>query len=410
MKIERDYSQPFFRQPKRHRSRNLLIAAFLGLLLGLAILWQQLDLHGWQALENIAQSLSSAPPTRTPLPSERANQAAALALAGDFLAAEALLAQAAAERPQNIAYLYEHGTVLLELGRPEEAQALGLAISDIDTRDARGFALKAAALTQEGQATLAIPIALAGLEANPRFTPLYATLTRAYVEAQRWAEALESGERGLAIEIDNADLNRAYAYALQSVGAYSDAINYLQRAIELRPSYLPPQFELAFLYLARDENQSAIDLYNRILSLDSTNSRAMLRLCQAYRKVGEFARALGFCEDAVANDSSNTEAQYQLGLLYYRNRRFEEARVAFADCLAQATGGYNLTCRYLLGLAHYYTGDCAGGWTLLREALDLALAGAGNETSLNIILQGLQEIESDRQCIDKAAAPITVQD
>ena len=29
MKIKRDYSQPFFRQPKRHRLRNRLIAALL---------------------------------------------------------------------------------------------------------------------------------------------------------------------------------------------------------------------------------------------------------------------------------------------------------------------------------------------------------------------------------------------
>ena len=40
MKIKRDYTQPFFRQPKRHPIRNMFIAALLGLLLGLAILWQ----------------------------------------------------------------------------------------------------------------------------------------------------------------------------------------------------------------------------------------------------------------------------------------------------------------------------------------------------------------------------------
>ena len=122
--------------------------------------------------------------------------------------------------------------------------------------------------------------------------PAYAALARAYVDTQRWADGLEAAERGLSIDDSDADLIRAYAYALQSVGSYNDAETYLQRAMQLRPTYLPIHFELGGLYLARDDDESAIDIYNRILSLEPRNARAMLRLCLAYRKVGEFARAL----------------------------------------------------------------------------------------------------------------------
>ena len=404
MKIKRDYSQPFFRQPKRHPLRNLLIAALFGLLLGLAILWQ------WEALEGMAQSLGSSPPTATPSPNEKATRAAALFQASDFTAAEALLAQAVAERPTNIAYLYEYGRVLIELGRTEDAQALGDAITDFDARDARGFSLRAAALTWNGQPSIAIPVALSGLEANPRFTPLYAILARAYVDAQRWADGLETAERGLSINPDDAEVIRSYAYALQSVGSYNDAVNYLQRGLELRPTYLPTHFELAGLYLARDEDQSAIDLYDRILSLEPRNARAMLRLCLAYRKVGEFARALGFCNDSVANEPADAEAQFQLGLLHYRERQFEQSRDAFANCLIHDAGFYNLSCRYRLGLSHYYLGNCTGGWSLLRESLDLARAVDAESTTVGNILQGLSDIEADPRCIDEAAAPVTFQD
>jgi len=403
MKIRRDYTQPFFRQPKRHPIRNMFIAALLGLLLGLAILWQ------WDAVEGIVQTFAGDPATPTPQPSELAARASALFMAGDIAGAEALLARAVAERPKDIAYLYEHGRVLIELGRTDEARQLGDAITAIDARDVRGFALKAAALAWSGGPTNAIPIALSGLELNPRFVPLYATLARAYVDDQRWADGLDAAERGLSISGNDADLNRAYAYALTSVGSYSDAITYLQRAIELRPAYLPTHFELAGLYLARDEDQSAIDLYDHILAIDSRNARAMLRLCLAYRKVGEFARALGFCEDSVANDGADPEAQFQLGLLYYRERRFEQSREAFQQCLNHDDGLYNLSCRYRLGLSHYYTGDCTSGWTLLRDSLDLARAGA-DEATLSNILQGLDAIESDPQCIEEAAQPISFQD
>ncbi|MCY3778908.1 MAG: tetratricopeptide repeat protein [Chloroflexi bacterium] len=403
MKIKRDYTQPFFRQPKRHPIRNMLIAALLGLLLGLAILWQ------WEALEAIVGQFSSSPPTPTPRPSELATRATELFVAGDLRGAEALLARAVAGRPQNSAYLYEHGRLLIELGRYEEAEARGAAIIELDARDARGFALKAAALTWAGQPAVAIPIALSGLETNPRFTPLYATLARAYVDSERWADGLEAGERGLSIAADDADVVRAYAYALQSVGSYDEAANTLQRAIELRPSYLPIHFELAGLYLARDEDQSAIDIYNRILSLDPRNARAMLRLCLAYRKVGEFSRALGFCEDSVTNNPSDAEAHFQLGLLYYRERLFEKSRDAFETCLQYDDGFYDLSCRYRLGLSHYYTGECTRGWALLRDSLDLAQA-AGDSATTGNILKGLDAIESDPQCIEDAAAPVSLED
>ena len=246
------------------------------------------------------------------------------------------------------------------------------------------------------------------MELNPRFTPLYAALARAYVDTQRWADGLEAGERGLSIDADDADLIRAYAYALQSVGSYSDAEIYLQRAIQLRPTYLPIHFELAGLYLARDDDESAIDIYNRILSLEPRNARAMLRLCLAYRKVGEFARALGFCQDSVDNEPADAEAQFQLGLLHYRERQFEASRDAFQQCLRYDEGFYELSCRYRLGLSHYYTGACTLGWSLLRDSLELAQA-AGDSATIGNILQGLDAIGRDPMCVDEAAAPVTIQ-
>ena len=399
MQIKRDYTQPFFRQPKRRRTRNLLIFAVLLALLITAFIWQ------WDLFAATVTSLGAPPPTATPRPSQRAARATQLIIENDLLAAEAELARAVAERPRSIAFLYAHGGLLIELERYAEALELGAAITDLDARDERGFALQAAALTWQGQPALAIPIALSGLELNPRYTPLHAALTRAYVDTDRWTEALDTGERGLSVNPDDADLIRAYAYALQSVGSYNEAINYLQRAIELRPTYLPTHFELAGLFLARDENSSAIDLYNRVLSIDPRNARGMLRLCLAYRKVGEFARALGFCKDSVENDPSDPAAQFQLGLLHYRERQFNESLVAFQQCLAHDVGIYDLSCRYRLGLSHYYTGDCTRGWSLLRESLAMAQAN-GDEATTRNVLQGLAAIESDPACVDDAAEPV----
>lgn len=404
MRIRRDYSQPFFREPKRHRLRNTLIAVILGLLLGLGIMSRR------ATVVTLIESLVGDPATPTPLPSELAMRAMQQAQAGGFPTAEALMATAVRERPHNISYLYEYGKLLIELGRYDEALANAERIIAIDAGDAQGFALKSAALVAQGQPSVAIPIALSGLDLNPGFTSLYATLSRAYVDTQRWPDGLEAGERGLSINPGDAELVRAYAYALQSVGAYDEAAEHLERAIELRPSYLPIHFELAALYLARDRDQQAIELYERILAIDSRNARAMLRLCLAYRKVGQFARALGFCEDSVTNNGADAEALFHLGLLYYRERRFVDSRNTFRRCLDHDEGAYDLSCRYRLGLSHYYTGDCTTGWALLQESLALAEAATGFSDTIDRIQQGLAAINRDAKCIETAAAPLSFED
>ena len=397
MQIKRDYSQPFFRKRKSRRRRYRLLAALLAALLGLAAVSQRAD------LERTARTLVGAGPTATPLPSVLALRASQLAQTGDLKAAEGLLSTVVAERPENIAYLYEQGVLLIELERYDEALALGRQIIDLNPRDARGFALEASSMVWQGQASAAIPIALSGLELDDRFAALYAALTRAYVDTSRWGEGLDTGERGLSLHPNDARLNRAYAYALQSTGAYEEAMTYLARSIELRPTYLPTQFELAGLYLARGRDQQAIDLYDRILSAAPRHARALLRQCLAYRKVGQFARALGFCEDAVDSDGSSPEALFHLGQLYYRERRFEQSRDVFQQCVQHDAGAYGLSCLYRQALSHYYTGDCDAGWELLQESLLIAQAREGVESAVDNIQQGLAAIAADPQCSDYAA-------
>ena len=392
MQIKRDYSQPFFRERKRHTFRNILVAAILGFLIGLGILSQ------WTLVEQTADILTGNAPTPTPLPSDLATDAAALIQAGRLKEAEVLLAKVVEERPDNVAYLYEYGALLIDLERYEEAYDLGERIIDINARDVRGFSLQSSALLWQDQPSAAIPIALSGLEMNPRFTSLYATLTRAYVNTERWRDGLDMAERGLSINALDANLLRAYAYALQSVAEYDQAGSYLEQSIDVRPTFLPTYFELAGLYLSRDRDQEAIDLYDRILAVEPRNARAMLRQCLAYRKVGEFSRALGFCEDSVANDNTDPEALFQLGLLYYRERRFTESRDTFEQCVAVDLGTYDLSCLYRLGLSHYYTGDCNTGWDLLQESLVMAQAREEGQIAVDNIRQGLSAIASDPLC------------
>ncbi len=391
MQIRRDYTQPFFREKKRPSPLRYLLLVLL-LLVGAA--WWASTQPLW--LESTVQTLFFAPPTPTPLPRQLMAWADEAFAAGDLPRALALYEAALAQRPNNPDYLYAYGQALIENNRPEEALNVAQRIAENSTQDVRAYALRARAMVFMGQSASAIPVALTGLDINPTFGALYETLTRAYVAQSRWRDALNAGKRAVELAPQDARAFWAYANALASVAAYEEAISYYEQAIELAPTFMPPYFELAFLLLSLDRNQEAIDLYDRILGMQPRNARALLRQCDAYRKVGEFERAIGLCQDAAEADVTFVPAQYRLGILRYSRREFDLAEPAFVRCLEAAPD--NLECRYYLGLTRYYLGDCQSSWTLLKESERIAIARENTADALNIIQTGLLAISNDARC------------
>jgi tetratricopeptide (TPR) repeat protein len=389
--IKRDYRTPFFREKKRgFPLRNLLIVlAGMGALV--YALWSQPAL-----MQQASYALLGNAPTPTPLPREWYDRAQNAYFAGDMAGALRAYEEAIAQRPDNLEYLYAYGQLLVDEGRANEALNVVQRMADLNNADVRVAALRARALVWAGQTASAIPVALSGIERDSNFGALYEALARAYAGEARWRDALNAGL--MATEKSPNDVRAYWAYAsvLARVGSYDQALAELDTAIKLHPFFLPPYFEKAFLLLSLDRNQEAIDLYDRILGIQPRNARALLRQCEAYRKIGEFQRALGLCQDAVANDPTLVAAQFRLGSMLYRDRRFDEALTAFQACFDQAPD--NLACRYYLGLANYYVGNCDTGWELLQSSLRTAQTLTNTQDDIATISAGLTAISNDPRC------------
>ena len=373
MKIERDYSQPFFGNRRRRRSgRRLLLGALL-LAGALALAWTRRD-----ALELFALELVDRAPTPTPFASERADRGAALVLEGDLEGAAERFRLAVEQRPENLDYLYEYGKLLIELDRAEEvlepqARYGNLSLADrsiaLDSRDARGYALKARALVWVDDAANAIPVGMAGLEQNERFAPLHAALGRAYIQIGRYQQGLEFAEQGVQLDPLDAEARRSYAYALIWVGERYEAIRQLEDAVAINPQLKASYFELALQYLATGQDELAIATYEFILSLDRNDKRAYLRLCQSWARVGRNDQAQGYCEDALRIDPEYADAWAEVGRARYTRRNYEGSIEAFENCVEY--GSSSIECWYLRGLAKYYLGRCDEAWEILNEALPM---------------------------------------
>ncbi len=391
MQIKRDYSESFFgdRRQRRRPLRTLFyIVAFVGL--SMALVYFNFD-----RVEQVAMDVVGMGPTPTPFPSQLATEATTLSLSGDLIGASALWEQVVRQRPDNIDYLYEYGKLLIDLNEYDIAEQLGERIIELDLTDPRGYALRASALVFDDSESEAVSVAVNGLDYDETYAPLYASLARGYVGTARYADAVDAGLRAVELAPYDADARRAYAFALSWFGENLEATSQLEQAIALDPNRIPTYFELAFQYLAQNRDQEAIDIYNLILAIQPRNARAMLRLCTAYRKIGEFNRALGYCTDAReavdTEDPIFADVQFEFGrMIYNENNDWTTALAAFEACSEAVPE--SLSCTYYQGLTHYYLGNCDDAWSILRDSLTMARARTGTEGAIEDIEAGFRAI------------------
>jgi|GEM_PF-778439 len=74
---------------------------------------------------------------------------------------------------------------------------------------------------------------------------------------------------------DDYQINYYYAYNLERLRRYEQALDYYQAAVRLKPDFAKGYFGLGGVYLALGKNKTAIDAFNRGLSLDPGNVWAL---------------------------------------------------------------------------------------------------------------------------------------
>lgn len=377
MYIRRDYARSYYARRRRSRIPLILLVGVLTLGFLLVVNWQ------FDQLQNMtlnAVGLAAAP---TQFPAEHAQRGVEQFVAGDLTGAEESLRRALQMRPNDVDYLYEYGRVLLELERSSEVVALGDRAIAADPGDPRGYALKALALRWSSPGE-AIPIAMQGLDRNPRFTPLYAALTTAYTNIGRYAQAMEEARRGLAYDPNDVYIRRAITYPLVMLGRNGEAIEHLEMATAITPRLPGPFFELAAQFRSPQINQprKAIAIYEHIINnLDpgvDDLAKAYLRICEVRANVrdAKFNEAERYCRRALEIKPDYGSAKRELGRMQYNRRNYEGAIISFQEC-AEAQRNFSdsqkdLECWGLRGLAHYWMAQCDQAWTLLNEALELA--------------------------------------
>ncbi len=400
-KINRNYRRQFFSDRRRRFSgiSLLLLLLFLACVIGATFAF------GYFYRGEVEATVNEFMGTPRPTPTLQANQYAQRGFAHfrDGKLDEALsdFELAVTQRPQNVAYLYEYGIILLEAGDDQTAAEIGDRAIAAAPADARGYALKARALMWRDPGS-AIPVAVSGLELNPDFAPLHAALAIAYTNIGRYAEGFQRGIRATELDPLDSFAFRAYSIPLIYTGRSSEAIAALEKAVAISPKLTAPYFELAAQYRKENYQEMAVGIYRRILELEPDSAKAYLRICQTYAEIGEFLEGTRFCETATEIDQTYAPAWQYLGQLQYSRRNYESALESLENCVTN--GSTAVECYYIRGLAYYFLGECSTAWDVLLEAF----LYTNEQSIIDTINIGLADIRANCPGFESAQLPTPI--
>lgn len=363
MQIKRDSSRTFFSGKRTSGVSTQFLFLFTLLLIAFSIFYVSNVDH---IRAEVLKTLSLAPES-TPLPSQFAYDGMQSFYAGELDEAIVSFQEAVRQRPDNIDYLYELGTLLMEADRTEEALAIAEQAITTNPDDPRGYALKSRGLVWSDPPQ-AIQVAIQGLDRDPNFAPLYASQGIAYTNLGRWQEGLRMATRARELDPNDIFVQSAYQWPATYRGDYRGAIEALETAIGLNPNLITPYFYLAQLYRVSNEPTMGIATYEHILTLDPENERAHLRLCETYAAVEQarFDIAQYYCDQAIRINPEYGDAYGRRGTMQYARRNYEGAIDSFSSCIE--FGSSLLECRYLMGFSHYRLGNCDEAWEISNDA------------------------------------------
>jgi Tfp pilus assembly protein PilF len=203
---------------------------------------------------------------------------------------------------------------------------------DVATRpsNARARSNLASVLIDQGRPAEAEPLLRDAIRLEPDYPDAYANLGVAYVVEGRTEDALPMFERAIALAPEYPAIWRNYGETLASVGRYADAARAFRKALPSSPDDPDLLEGLAWvLATAPDvsvrDGKTAVALARRAAQLSGEAPNVLDTLAAAHAESGEFADAVANAERALAlarsGNHSDLIPQIELRLDLYRHRQ-----------------------------------------------------------------------------------------
>src|SRR5262249_41162445 len=160
---------------------------------------------------------------------------------------------------------------------------------------------------------------------------VYYSLGNMQFQTGRYADAIRSLRRSLAIQPEADETHRLLGRVIAATGDVEGALAELRRAIELRADWSSYN-TLGYVLYSNSRYREALDAYKKAVDLQPTVADTHQMLGATYHMLGDISQAIGNYEHA-ARLGSNANAFANLALAYYTAKRYDEARDAYLEAI-----------------------------------------------------------------------------
>lgn len=169
---------------------------------------------------------------------------------------------------------------------------------------------------------------------DPKSWRVHQVLAQADAEADRHEEAIAEYKVAIQLAPKQPGLHEELGTEYWKTGKLEPAEAELQRELEIEPNNVLARYKLGTLEVERGEGAKSKELIQGALRQDPSLRNSAYYLGRAEMELGNNAGAAESLERAVAAADTDPEivqqAWYQLGIVYRRLHRVEEAQKAFA--------------------------------------------------------------------------------
>ena len=276
-----------------------------------------------------------------------------------------------AEYPGAIVML---GFVLREQGRTDEAREVLETAVRVAAEDADAHYLLGSVLEATGPRDMEISHLQRAIDLRPNFEPARRQLVVALFKSERYAEATEVCEEGMAILPDSGELHFYRSNLYLRAGEKALAAKSCQRALALNPGLIAAQQSLSRILLDTEQLDEAEISYRREIELTPEHFGPHHNLGVLLNRIGRHAESIELFKRAISLNPNSAASYWSLGVAYTSFDDTSEecralARGNFEKAIALEPGVPEL--HYSLGFCYRHDGQLDRALTSFDRAIEL---------------------------------------
>lgn len=167
------------------------------------------------------------------------------------------------------------------------------------------------------------------LKKDPRSVEILDWLAILYVQQENYSEAINYLQKALKIQPKNPVLNLHYANILKIEGLFSEAAKILEKTIELHPNYIPLVNNLGTVYYAQEKYEAAVNCFEKAIQQQANYVDAFYNLGLTFIKLNQLEKATAAFERALALAPNHFAGKFQLAIILMREEKIDDAITRF---------------------------------------------------------------------------------